>query len=464
MTPSSPSADNTSQDTGAYVDGSIRRHVIKVSGVMIIGFFAMTLGNLVEVLYVAQVGKFELAALAFVFPVAMSLNAMTRGIGIGGAALIAQRIGRGLLPGATLAASHCFLLALMFTFSLALGGQFASTGLFMLLGAEEEVLRLAVSYTNIWFIGFPLMGLAMVSNGVIRAFGDASFPGYITVIGPLVQVLLGPLLILGWFGMTPMGLDGAAWTFVFSTGSQVLLAGWWFLVKHNRLTASTSGFVKTSRTILKVGVPAGVTNCLHPLSMVLVTWLLADFGTSVVAAFGVAVRIEAVVGMVVVAISAAVVPLVGQNWGARKFSRVHETLRNCYLSCHIWGILAAIIMASFAPFFVSLVNDDPKLVSAAVLYLYIIPLSIGFMGMVIVSTSAFNAVRVPGPALALSISRLLVVFLPLAILLSRVMGYPGVFVAIALSHVFIGVMGWLWCDRRLRREELKLSTASLSRT
>ena len=458
MTPTPTSANNRSPDTGAYIDGSIRRHVIKVSGVMIIGFFGMTLGNLVEVVYVAQVGKFELAALAFVFPVSMSLNAMTRGIGIGGAALIAQRIGRGMLPKATLAASHCFLLTLMFTLCLAFMGQFASPGLFMLLGAEEEVLRLVVSYTNIWFIGFPLMGLAMVSNGVIRAFGDASFPGYITVIGPLVQVLLGPLLILGWFGMPPLGLDGAAWTFVCSTASQVLLAGWWFLVKHNRLVASTSGFVKTSSTILKVGLPAGATNCLHPLSMVLVTWLLADFGTSVVAAFGVAVRIEAVVGMGVVAISAAVVPLVGQNWGARKFSRVHETLRNCYLSCHIWGILAALIMAIFAPFFVSLVNDDPKLVSAAVLYLYIIPLSIGFMGMVIVSTSAFNAVRVPGPALVLSVSRLLVVFLPLAILLSRVMGYPGVFVAIALSHVFIGVMGWHWCDRRLRREALKLLT------
>ncbi len=459
MASTSESAGNTKKDTGSYTDGSIRRHVIKLSGVMVIGFFAMTLGNLVEIFYVGQVGKFELAAYAFVFPVAMSLNALTRGIGIGGATLIAQRIGRGITPAATLAASHCFLLTMIFTLSLAILGQFASTGLFMLLGARDEVLSLVVSYASIWFIGFPLMGIAMVSNGVIRAFGDASFPGYITVIGPLVQVLLGPLLILGWFGMTPLGLDGAAWTFVFSTSCQVLLAAWWFLGKHHRLAASIAGFIKTSRTILKVGVPAAATNCLQPLSMVIVIWLLADFGTTVVAAFGVAARIEAVAGMVVVGISAAVVPLVGQNWGARKFPRVHETLRNCYLASHIWGILAAAIMASFAPFFVNLVSDDPSLVSAAVLYLYIIPLSIGFMGMVIIATSAFNAIRIPGPALILSASRLMLVFVPLAMLLGTLVGYQGVYIAIALSHVLVGLISWIWCDRRLHTEESKLTAS-----
>ena len=70
----------------------------------------------------------------------------------------------------------------------------------------------------------------------------------------------------------------------------------------------------------------------------MVTWLLAGFGVSVVAGFGVASRIESVVSMVVIGISTSVVPLVGQNWGAHKFDRVNEALRSCYQAVLVWGI------------------------------------------------------------------------------------------------------------------------------
>jgi putative MATE family efflux protein len=393
----------------------------------------------------------------------MSLNALTRGIGIGAATLIAQSMGAGDREQTAMTVTHCYILVLIFTIAVALVGQFGASYLFILLGASDQVLVLATHYAKIWLIGFPMMGLAMVSNGLIRSFGNPTFPGFIMTIAPVVQVIVGPFLIFGWAGLPMLGLEGAAWAFVLGAIAQLLLAAYWYFLRERLFRLSNGRFLasfnKSAVGILQVGIPAAASNMIQPLSMGVVTWLLAGFGTTVVAAFGVASRIESVVGMVVIGISTSVVPLVGQNWGARKFERVHEALNTCYAACLIWGLLAATIMWFGAGYFVNFVNDDPGLVDVAVTFLHIIPFSIGFMGLIVVSTHAFNALRRPMPALFLSVARLLIVYIPLALLGSHFFGYIGVFAATAITNVLVGIVAVVWNRRTLSREQQLLSEA-----
>lgn len=446
-----------------YTEGAIRDHVAKLSSVMILGFLAMTVGQLIEIFYIGKVGKAELAAVTFMFPISMSLNALTRGIGIGAATLIAQSMGAGDREQTAMTVTHCYILVLIFTIAVALVGQFGASYLFILLGASDQVLVLATHYAKIWLIGFPMMGLAMVSNGLIRSFGNPTFPGFIMTIAPVVQVIVGPFLIFGWAGLPMLGLEGAAWAFVLGAIAQLLLAAYWYFLRERLFRLSNGRFLasfnKSAVSILQVGIPAAASNMIQPLSMGVVTWLLAGFGTTVVAAFGVASRIESVVGMVVIGISTSVVPLVGQNWGARKFERVHEALNTCYAACLIWGLLAATIMWFGAGYFVNFVNDDPGLVDVAVTFLHIIPFSIGFMGLIVVSTHAFNALRRPMPALFLSVARLLIVYIPLALLGSHFFGYIGVFAATAITNVLVGIVAVVWNRRTLSREQQLLSEA-----
>ncbi|MDC6450534.1 MATE family efflux transporter [Pseudomonadales bacterium] len=446
-----------------YTEGAIRDHVAKLSSVMILGFLAMTVGQLIEIFYIGKVGKAELAAVTFMFPISMSLNALTRGIGIGAATLIAQSMGAGDREQTAMTVTHCYILVLIFTIAVSLVGQFGASYLFILLGASDQVLVLATHYAKIWLIGFPMMGLAMVSNGLIRSFGNPTFPGFIMTIAPVVQVIVGPFLIFGWAGLPMLGLEGAAWAFVLGAIAQLLLAAYWYFLRERLFRLSNGRFLasfnKSAVGILQVGIPAAASNMIQPLSMGVVTWLLAGFGTTVVAAFGVASRIESVVGMVVIGISTSVVPLVGQNWGARKFERVHEALNTCYAACLIWGLLAATIMWFGAGYFVNFVNDDPGLVDVAVTFLHIIPFSIGFMGLIVVSTHAFNALRRPMPALFLSVARLLIVSIPLALLGSHFFGYIGVFAATAITNVLVGIVAVVWNRRTLSREQQLLSEA-----
>jgi Na+-driven multidrug efflux pump len=198
-------------------------------------------------------------------------------------------------------------------------------------------------------------------------------------------------------------------------------------------------------------VPAAASNLIQPLAAAVTTRILAGFGTAVVAGFGVAGRIDAVVTMVVIGISASAAPLVGQNWGARRNDRVREALRLGYRYCMVWGLLAAIIMWLGAPLFVSLISDDPEVAAPAVAFLYIVPISIGFMGMVNVANASFNALSRPVPPLVLSIARLVVVYIPAAIIAARLFGYVGVYVATAVVTVLFGILGRYWNQATIRR-------------
>jgi putative MATE family efflux protein len=433
-----------------YTKGPVVKHVAHLSAVMILGFLAMTLGQLIELLYIGRLGTQQLAAITYMFPIAMALNALTRGIGMGAATIIAQAMGESDRDATARTITHCYILVLAFTCSISVIGVLTAESVFHGLGAENTVLSLTVGYAHIWFIGFPCMGIAMVSNGLIRSFGNATYPGYIMSSAPIVQVIVGPFLIFGWLGLPAMGLMGAAWAFVIGSLLQLLLAAYWYLIKESLVHFSVAQFYQSTTQILTVGIPAAATNLIQPLSTAFATWMLSQFGTTVVAGFGVASRIEAVAGMVVIGIGTSVVPLVGQNWGARQFKRVQQTLTTCYIACLSWGLIAAVIMWFGAGFFISSISDNPDLMESAVTFLHIIPISIGFMGLITVANHAFNALRRPIPALILSISRLVIVYVPLAFLGSYLYGYAGIFAATAIANIMVGLFAIYWYQRVMR--------------
>ena len=433
----------------SFTKGPMSRHVARLSGFMVMGFLAMTVAQLIEAVYLGLLGRDELAAAAFTFPIVMAFNAMTRGIGIGTGAVLARSIGEGDRERAARLTSHGLLLTLVFTVTCAALLIWQSNALFSLLGAKGRILELAIAYMVIWCFGFPSFGLSMVGSGLMRSIGDPAFPGYVMTVGSILQVTVAPPLIFGWFGLPALGIEGAAWSFVIARGCSFLMTAWWFVAKEKIVRWNVADIRLSIKDILHVGVPAGATNLIQPLSVAVTTRILADFGTPVVAGFGVASRIDAVVTMVVIGISASAGPLVGQNWGARRYDRVDEALTLGYRYCMIWGLMAAVIMWAGGEFFVGLITDDADLIRTATLYLYIVPISLGFLGMVNVANASFNALSKPSPPLLLSLARLLVVYIPMAIVAARLFGYVGVFVVVAIVNVMFGVAGRWWNQRTI---------------
>ena len=419
---------------------------------MIMGFLTMTIAQLIEAVYLGLVGTAELAAIAFTFPLVMSLNAAVRGIGIGASSVIARAIGAGNRARGAVLTTHCLILVAVFAALCVSVGVPSARAFFELLGAQGPVLEFADAYIRVWFVGFTFFATSMVGTNLLRSAGNAAMPGIVMALGSLLQVLIGPFLIFGWAGLPALGIEGAAWSFVIARLMSFALCMYWIAVKERMLVGQLDGWLDSARQILHVGLPATASNLVAPLSTAIVTRLLADFGHGVVAGFAVASRIEAVIAMVVIAVSTSVGPFVGQNWGARLFDRVRTALKLCHGFCLSWGVASALLMAISARWLVGMINDEPEVVGTATTYLLIVPLSLGFMGVMGVASACFNALGKPTPPLVLSLLRLVVVLIPLALLGRWLAGYAGVFAATAIANVTVGILALAWNNRTVRTD------------
>ncbi|MYD99604.1 MAG: MATE family efflux transporter [Gammaproteobacteria bacterium] len=448
--------DGSKPANATFTEGDLSRHLMRLSGYMILGFVAMTLASFVEIFYLGRVGTEAIAAVTFAFPVLMVIGAATRGIGVGIGAVLARAIGAGDRERAAFLTTHGLLLVLMFNIACSVLLIVFARPLFHLLGARDAVLDLVVAYIRISAIGYPLFGLSMVGTGLMRAIGDPVYPGIVITAGSVLQVLIGPFLIFGWLGLPALGVEGAAWSFVVARSASFLIGVYWFCFRERMIRTSLVRFGTSAREILHVGLPAMTSNVIEPLAAAVVTRLLAPMGAAVVAGFGVGSRIESIVFMVVIGIATNAAPLVGQNWGARRFDRVNEALRLCYRYCLLWGVIAAVIMWAGGEFFVTLIRDDAEVVATATSYLYIIPITIGFAGMFNTANGAFNALSKPLPPLVLSLLRLLVFYIPLALVARHWFGYVGIFAAAAFTNVVLGVWGREWNRRTVIRQRRRL--------
>jgi len=169
-----------------------------------------------------------------------------------------------------------------------------------------------------------------------------------------------------------------------------------------------------------------------------------------VAGYGAATRIEALTLVVFFAMSATIGPFVGQNLGAGKPGRIVEAIRVSALFCLALGALIAIVLGLFAPRLSRLFSDDAEVIAVTTTYLRIVPWSYGAAGIIMVVNAAFNGVGKPLPAMVISVSRTLILYVPLAYTASRLFGIPGIFAAAFFSDLLSGIIAYAWFRRHCR--------------
>ena len=432
-------------------EGRVGAQLTRMTIPYFLGVSSMILASMVETVYIGILGARELAAYSFMFPVIMALTSVSMGIGIGASSLIARAEGAGDREQVRQITTHTMLLTLALT-ALLSGVTYAGlVPLFTLLGAEGEVLEHVVDFAEVWVLGLFTFTLPMVSSTLLRALGIAKEPGYVMSITSAMQLVISPVLIFGLFNVPAMGLVGSAWGFI-SVGVLRIFALGYLVAREDILYVRQlfAGFVQSSRAILHIALPAMLSSLIGPVTMAITIALLANHGDVIVAAFGIVSRIEMLVTMILGALSSSVAPFVGQNWGARKTDRIHEGLRLSYQFCLAWGVVCLVVLGPFGEPIVSLINNQPDLVSAAGWFLLIVPVSFGLMGVGQVASSVFVALGRPIPPTLLSIFRAIIIYVPLALLLDHYWGYIGIFVAAMISNLVFGVVSWLWQRSMLR--------------
>jgi putative MATE family efflux protein len=460
--PTPAEAERLSRGAVNLAEGDIARHLIRLTIPMFLGISSMIVAAMIDTIYVGWIGTLELAAVSFTFPVVMALSTLPMGIGVGAASIIARVTGAGDPERVSRLATDAMLLVSALVIAGALALYPFVTDLFVALGADPDILPLSVRYMQIWLSGLPFFAIPMVATTVMRAVGNARLPGFLMSAGAGLQVMLAPVLIFGvpgfWDGV---GFEGAAWGFVLS---RVLTFGVtaFFLVRMGLFVVdarSIADRMASWREVLRIGVPSMVSNLVGPVSLAVTVALLAGHGYAVVAGFGVASRIESLATMVLMALSSSTGPFVGQNWGAGRPDRIRQAQSLGYRFAFAWGVIAFAVLAIFGRTLVGWINADPAVVEATYLYLLILPITYGFLGTGMVAGSTFVALGRPLQPLILSASRMIVFYVPMALVLEGWLGFTGVFIAAAVCNVLMGTAAFFWIRSFLATRTAEIESA-----
>lgn len=448
-----------SKSSNDLTKGPVGKTLTRLTLPMVMGVSSSILVQLLEIGFIGQLGTDQIAAVAFTFPVTMALSSIALGIGIGVSSIVARKVGSGDWDAVKQLSSHALLLiAILIGFAATLG-VFTIDPLFRLLGANEHVRAYIHDYLLIYYPGTVLFTLAMVASSVMRATGNAKIPGLLMTMTALLNLALDPIFIFGWFGFPRMELVGAAWAMFVSRSILLAMLIYYTAVREKVLSFhrnSLDGMFKSWKEIMRVGAPAIATQLISPVSGLIIVRLLASYGDTVVAGFGIASRIEATSVMFLFALSGSIGPFVGQNCGAQRFDRVKAGIKAAYQFSMAWGLLACLLLFFFAAKFVVLIDENPIAGEVAITYLLLVPLSYGFWGVLMMASASFNSLGHPLPSTFMSFTRMFVVYIPLAMLGNHYLGYQGIFVATMISNIIMGSVGYLWLRNHLKNSEVQL--------
>ena len=429
------------------------RHLVDMTAPVLLGIMTMMGQALVDAWFLGRVGDRALAAQAFSYPIILIATSVAIGLGAGTSSVVARAIGKGDHRRAKRLATDSLLLSFLITAVVSAIGVLTIRPLFRLLGVPEDMIPLIRSFMIILYAGVPFIVVAMVGLASMRATGDTRLPSKLMIIGSVLNVALDPVFIFGLGPLPALGLNGAALAALVArsmilVGALVLLRGRLDMVSFKR---PEPGELRRSwKDILHVGLPAAGTNAIVPLGTMLITAMIARYGPDAVAGFGVASRIESMMLVVYYAMSAIIGPFVGQNFSAGEEERILRALRLCTLFCLASGLTIAVVLAAASGFLPVLFSDDPDVTNVTRTYLLIAPVGYGTYGMVMVMNATFNGLGRPLPAVAISVGRMLVLYVPLAAVGMVFFAAPGMFVAYAVANIVAGFVAYAWAMRTVR--------------
>ncbi len=339
---------------------------------MIIGNIFQQAYNLVDSIIVGQyLGKEALAAVGASFPLIFLLISLIIGIASGSTIMIAQFYGAKQIEKVKLTNSTLMIFLLAASFLMTFVGVSWTEEVFRLIQLPEELIPQAVSYLEVYLYGlvffFGYNGIA----AVLRGLGDSKTPLYFLIVATILNIILDLLFIV----VLDFGVEGTAYATIISQAVAFFSAVFYLQWKDNIIQFRLKDF-KFDKTLyiqsLKIGLPSGLQATFVALGMTAVLGIVNGFGTDVVAAYSVAIRLDALATLPAMNFAAALSTFVGQNIGANKIERVAKGYKSTILMSSAVSIFISIIFFFFGPQLMRMFTDDANVIAIGSEYLVIV--------------------------------------------------------------------------------------------
>lgn len=432
------------------IDQPVNKMLLHLAAPISFGMLSTFLFQIVDTYFVGKLGSAELAALAFSSSAYLLFLSVFMGLSVGVSAIVAKTVGSGHRDNARALTMVSLAFVLILSVGLGFGARALIDPMFSALGADATILPLINTYMGILYLSFPFLMLGIIGSGAARAIGVTKETEIIFGIAGGINLVFDYLLIFGIGPFPELGLAGAAWATAMSFA--FIFLGVMMILRRHGLVAMgpISGAFAGLKDILKFSVPTISMQILVPATGMLVTYLLAGYGSDAVAAFGVASRIEALAMIGIFAVSMSITPFIAQNFGADEHNRIDLAIIFAGKSSIYMGILLFGVLALLGPYIARIFSEDPDVIRFVSLYFKIVAVSYGFQGIVSVTAAIFNGLQLPGTALKLMAIRTFAIVFPL-LLIGAQLGLWWILVALAFGNM----LSALYAGRLMRASERK---------
>jgi putative MATE family efflux protein len=354
--------------------GPVLPTLLKLALPTMVVLVAQTAVNIAEAYYVGFLGTDALAGVALVFPVFMLMTMMSNGgLGSGVSSSVARAIGAGRRDDADALAFHALVLAVivgaLFTFGTIFGGPL----LYRALGGRAGALDAALEYSNYLFAGAIPVWIVNLQAAALRGSGNVRLPAMVTLVGALVMIPASPILIFGFGPVPRLGIAGAGIAFGLYYCAAMLFLMHYMASGRADLTFRFAPLkAALFADILKVGIPTAVNAVLTNLTVILVTGAVGLFGTTALAAYGIASRLDYVLIPILFGLCTATLTMVGINFGAGAFVRARKI---AWISAFVGVALTGVIGLAVAidpPLWLTLFSRDVEVLRDGSTYLRIV--------------------------------------------------------------------------------------------
>ncbi|MBU3110113.1 MATE family efflux transporter [Clostridium lacusfryxellense] len=415
----------------------IKKLIIKMSLPAMLSMIVQALYNVVDSIFVAKISEQALTALSIVFPIQLIIVSIFVGLGLGINSFMSRKLGEGNKDVAINTAEHGFAIGIGLWIILAICSTFVPQMFSKLFTDDPVVIKYAVQYTRIIMLFSFGSIIAEVCMNILRSTGDMLSSMKIQLLGAIINIVLDPILIFGLLFFPKLSVQGAAIATVIGQIGSMLYALKLVLKNNNGLKLNLKKFHHSSNItgeIFKVGIPAMFMTMLGSIMVSGLNLILAGFSGTAVAVFGAYFKLQSFIYMPVFGLTQGIMPIVGYNYGAKNKQRVIETVKyGCIFACTIMLVGTAIFVI-FPRQLLMLFSSTPQMEAIGIKCLRIISIGFMFSGIVIVISTIFQALGKANASLVISFSRQIIILLPLAFILSDLIGLTGIWIAFPISE------------------------------
>ncbi len=431
-------------------EGSILASLLALAVPIVFANILQTAYQLTDTFWVGRLGAEAVASISICFPALFLLISLGGGIVIAGSILVAQYTGRNDKRAADHVAGQTIVMMLVAAGAISVTGHFLAPPFMRLMGADPQVTMDAIAYMRISLVGLVFLFGFFVFQALMRGVGDVKTPLYIVIGTVLLNLFIDPLFIFGWGALPALGVKGAAYATIVSQGLAAVLgilllfSGRYGIHLH---LAELRPDISLIKRMVRLGIPSSIEQSTRALALMVLTILVASFGTKTIAAYGIGIRLLSFIIIPAVGLSMATSTLIGQNMGAGKVGRAESIAHKATLGAFVILTGLGVLFFIFAPTLVrTFIPGHPAVIAAGVAFIRAMAFTFGLIGVQQVMTGVFRGSGDTIMAMVIAIVSLWVLRFPLAYVLSKhtPLGENGIWWAFPISNVLAAATAGIW--------------------